>query len=186
MADQKISQLNQVSNPTGSEELAVNNSGASEKMTSQQVADLAAGSIALGDVLVNGSGNYAITGVGFEPSYVRMTATLPVDGRDVTLTGSGNEDGFSGYMVGYAVNDGTPTQQASYTGGSGNSINNIRAGSSSSHVVYVQYGDQNGNNIAQIYGTLESFDSDGFTINIGTYNSVGAVSGLLLFYEAIK
>lgn len=140
--------------------------------------------VEMGTILINGTGDYNVTGLPFEPSRIEFKAAIPVDGSDVTLTGSGNEDGFSGPMFGFAVNGGS--QQAIYSGGSGNSINNIRAGSKSGQAVFVEYADANGSQIAEIQASVSSFNSDGFTLNCGTYSSVANVSGLFVIYTAYK
>lgn len=139
----------------------------------------------IGTILIDETGDYSVSGLGFTPSKIKFSAVLPIDGEDTTLTGSGNEDGFSGIQLGFAKDDdGTTVEQSMCTGGSGNSINNIRAVSSSSHCIYVEYADEDGNEIATIGVTLSSWDSDGFTLDCDTYSSVDNVDGLLVMYEA--
>lgn len=137
-----------------------------------------------GTILINSSGNFTVTGMGFQPAHIKFEAAIPVDSTDTEFSGSGNsntEDNFEGVMVGFS----TPNkEQFVSSGGSGNSINAVRAFSKSDHCVGVSYGDQNGNEIAEITATISSFDSDGFTLNCDTYSSVGNVSGLLVIYTA--
>lgn len=135
-----------------------------------------------GTIKINGTGDYSVTGLGFKPSKVKFEGAVPIDSTDSeSAGGSGStESNYMGTMVGYAKDDGS--EQVMCSGGSGNSINNIRYYSSSSHCVGVSYGGQNGGELAQITATMSSWDSDGFTINCDTYSSVADVTGLLVMY----
>lgn len=141
-----------------------------------------------GTILVNSSGDISVTGLGFAPNKVKFESTAPVDATDTEGAPTANantEDNFSGIMVGFAKNtSGGTVQQVTSSGAPGNNTNAIRHFASSSKCIGISYADQDGNEIAQIDGTLSSWDSDGFTVNIGTFNSVANISGALVVWTA--
>jgi hypothetical protein len=123
-----------------------------------------------GSFIINSTGNKNITGLPFAPDQIEFKAALPVDAENVGSKAgddSNDDSGFAGTMFGFArKSDGT--QKAVTTGGSGNSINNIRFGSSNGNAIYAAYGDQNANDTGQITGSVASWNNDGVTLKAST------------------
>ncbi|WP_299683469.1 hypothetical protein [uncultured Tenacibaculum sp.] len=117
--------------------------------------------------------NQVITGLPFQPSQITFVAHANVESLSVNSAGSGGlntatlQNAF-GTANGFARNDGggTITQATIYVGGSGSSINSISRYSSNSQCFGLRYGNQNAVNMGIISGSLSTFNTDGFTINI--------------------
>lgn len=142
-----------------------------------------------GAFVVSSTGTTTITGLGFSPNVIEFRASLPVDAED--LPGKvgdtpADDTGFAGNMFGFARKSDS-TQKAMSTGGSGRSINNVRYGATTTKAIYATYGDQDANEVAQITGTVASWDSDGFSVNIDEYSSVSAaMAGQVIHYTAYR
>jgi hypothetical protein len=142
-----------------------------------------------GHFLITGSGIQTISGIPFEPNQIQFRATYPVYAGNLeeNTTLNSNDDGnYAGFMYGYVRDDGAGvTQQVSHTGGSGASINSIRYASSSSNCVLVSAGNNDGVEVSRIEASFSQWNSDGFDINVTTFNSVEN-SGLLVFFTATR
>lgn len=143
----------------------------------------------IGKFRITSSGTQTISGLPFAPDMVEFQSQAPVESYDNEEAGGGNTnttDNFGGSMTGFARNDsGTTVQQAIASGVSGNSVNAIRSGASSSHCIAHYYGGQNGNEIGQIEASLSSFNSDGFDINTTTFSGIDE-SGVVVIFKAFK
>jgi len=140
----------------------------------------------IGKFIISSTGNKDITGVPFEPDMVEFHVEAPVDGYNTEDPGTGNgntTDNVAGTGYGFARNDGGSTvQQVISSTASGNSINAIRHYSSDSNCIGVSYGDNNGSEVGQVDASLSSWNSDGFTLNVGTVNLDD--SGVVVIYKA--
>lgn len=145
--------------------------------------------IYIGKAQVSAAGNLAITGVGFTPSTVEFIAINRVqnynDGAYRSDSNNSNDIRMAaGFTTGYAKNtSGTIEQQVIATSHSGSSLNNIGTYSSNSHCVVAFFVNNNGEPIhdngtatggtdAQgglIRASLQSFDTDGFTLNFDRF-----------------
>ena len=127
----------------------------------------------IGKFTISNSASIEVSSVPFQPDMIEFHAQAPVNGYNTDQSGTGNgntADNFAGSMTGFARDDsGSITQQVISSGGSGNSINAISYYASSSEVVGVRYGDQNGGDIGSNRFSLSSFDSDGFTLSRNEY-----------------
>lgn len=145
--------------------------------------------IEMGTLVLNGTGDFSVTGLGFAPSRIKFENALGVEATDQeggpSNTGD-SEENFSGFMAGFAKNDnGTTTQQVMASGVSGNSVNSIRVFSSSAKCIGVSYGGQNGTTeVGEIQASLKSWDSDGFTVNVDTYLNMVDLAGVFVMYTA--
>ena len=141
-----------------------------------------------GTVLINSTGDFAVSGLGFRPRRLKLEAAPPVDSTDMETAGPKNgneEDNWSGVMVGFAKNDsGGTVQQAISSGQGASSTNATRSIASSSLAFAVSYANTNGGEVGQISGTLKSWDSDGFTLNANTFSGITNLNGLLLIWTA--
>lgn len=124
-----------------------------------------------------------ISGIPFQPSQVTFVAHANVETLDLNSDGNGqgsannNIRGINnsfGTMNGFARfnNDGSITQQVIYIGSSANSINDISRFASSANCLGLRYGNQNGENLGVITGSLSSFTTNGFTIDVTYTNGV--------------
>lgn len=141
----------------------------------------------MGKFIINSGGDITITGLPFEPSQIKFTAHANVETSNLNIdNGVGdNNNGIHntfGSMSGFATNyNGTIDQQVIFIGGSGNSINDISRYASSSNCIGVRYTNQNGNRIGSTLASVTSFNSDGFTLNVGNFSD-----GLIVLYEAYR
>ncbi|CAA6800817.1 MAG: FIG00552510: hypothetical protein [uncultured Sulfurovum sp.] len=144
-----------------------------------------------GYFIIDASGNKTITGIPFEPSQITFAAHANIETLDLNSdNGVGDNDGTLnnsfGTMNGFGRSDsGTIVQQVIYVGGSGNSINDISRYASSSNCIGIRYGNQNGNQVGRINGSLLSFTTDGFVLNIERTTSA-ANENLVVLYTAYK
>lgn len=140
----------------------------------------------IGKFRITSTGDQSITDVPFEPDMIEFHVEAPVDGYDTEDAGGGNSettDNVAGTGYGFARNDsGTTVQQVISSTSSGDSINAIRHYSSSDNCIGVSYGDADGDEVGQVDASLSSWDSDGFTINVGTFNLDD--DGLVVIYKA--
>ena len=161
-----------------------------------------------GSFIISAEGTTTITGIPFEPSQVTFVANANVESLNIDSdNGTGNNDrgidNSHGTMNGFARNiGGTLAQQAMFSGGHGNSINDISRYASSSNCIGIRYGDQNGSSLGKIEGAFGAFTADGFTINVNYTDGVINVNsgnplidvkpadvnneGLLVIYTAYK
>jgi len=167
-----------------------NNTGNSNKEHQLKLKDnTQTNMVEFGKFVISSSGNKEIN-VGFQPSSVKFIATPPFDQTSFTETsgGSGDQnDNYAGTMIGFAENgkDGTTEEQfVMFSGGSGNSINNVRYGGNSGDCIAVSYGNKNGGELGDIAADIKSWDNDGFTLDVRQYSSMNNVSGLTVMYEA--
>ena len=105
----------------------------------------------------NGGSSDATITLPFKPSQVTFVSHANVDSLNSKGDNASNNSNTIinsfGSMNGFAnASTGTLVQQVIYVGGSGNSINDIGWFSSSSHVIGVRYGNQDGNNLGVIEG----------------------------------
>lgn len=124
-----------------------------------------------GTFIISAEGTVTVTGIPFEPSQVTFVANANVESLNIdsdSATGNNDRgiDNSFGTMNGFARNiAGTLVQQVMYTGGHGNSINDISRYASSSNCIGVRYGDQNGSSLGKIEAAFGAFTADGFTLN---------------------
>lgn len=140
-----------------------------------------------GTFIISAEGAVTVTGIPFEPSQVTFVAnanveSLNIDSDNATGNNDRGIDNSFGTMNGFARNiGGTLVQQAMYSGGHGNSINDISRYASSSNCIGVRYGDQNGSSLGKIEAAFGAFTTDGFTLNaeytdgVITVNSANAL-----------
>ena len=125
----------------------------------------------------------SITGLPFKPSQITFVANTNIESLNIDDNNSSgkNARGLNnsyGTMNGFARLIGTTkTQQTIYIGGHGNSINDISRYASSSNCIGLRYGDQDGLDLGKIIASLNTFDSNGFTLNISY--TLGTVTNLL-------
>lgn len=143
---------------------------------------LTSGNVYTGSFIITAEGVVTVTGIPFEPSQVTFVANANVESLDIDSdNGVGNnergiENSF-GTMNGFARNtDGTLVQQSMFSGGHGNSINDISRYASSSNCIGVRYGDQNGSSLGKIEGAFNGFTADGFTITVNYTDGVITVN----------
>lgn len=164
--------------------------------------------IYIGSFQISAAGTLNITDVPFQPSSITFKAyanveDFNIDGDNETGNNDRGIDNSFGSMFGFARNDaGTISQQVIYDGGHGNSINDIARFASNTNCIGIRFGDQNGNSLGKITGSLTSFDSNGFEINVAytngtiTVNNANALidvqpddinnEGLLVIYTAYR
>ncbi len=141
------------------------------------------GNVYVGAFQINAAGNINITGIPFQPSSITFTAAANIesfnlDNDNGTINNDRGIRNSFGTMNGFARNDsGTITQQVIFIGAHGNSINDISRYSSNSNSIGVRYGDQNGNLLGRITGSLTSFNSNGFSINVNYINGTESNPG---------
>ncbi|AWH74361.1 hypothetical protein DCS32_09375 [Dokdonia sp. Dokd-P16] len=135
-----------------------------------------------GTFIISAEGTVTITGIPFEPSQVTFVANANVESLNIDSdNGVGNNDrgidNSYGTMNGFARNiNGSLVQQVMYSGGHGNSINDISRYASSSNCIGVRYGDQNGSSLGKIEAAFGAFTTDGFTVNVNYTNGVITVN----------
>lgn len=161
-----------------------------------------------GTFIISAEGAVTVTGIPFEPSQVTFVANANIESLNIdTDNGVGNNDrgidNAFGTMNGFARNiGGTLAQQAMYTGGHGNSINDISRYASNTNCIGVRYGDQNGSSLGKIEAAFDAFTADGFSLIVNytdgviTANSANALTdiqpedvnneALLVIYTAYK
>jgi hypothetical protein len=143
-------------------------------------------SVYVGSFIINGDGNHVVSGIPFKPSQITFTAHANIEDINIDSdNGVGNntqglQNSF-GSMTGFARDDnGTTAQQVIFSGGHGNSINDISRYSSSSHCIGIRFGHQNGDDLGKILASFTSFDTNGFTINAeyldGTLTGAGTTT----------
>ena len=138
---------------------------------------LTSGNVYTGAFIISGPGSSTVSDLPFEPSQITFTAHANVESFDLNSNNgtSGNDRGIPnsfGTMNGFAKlnTSGGITQQVIYIGGSGTSINNISRFASSSNCIGLRYGDQNGNDLGRITASLNSFTTNGFSLDV-TYTN---------------
>ncbi len=147
----------------------------------------ASNGVHLGFLIINSTGNLNITGIPFQPSQVSFVAHANIESLNINSdNGSGNNfNGIPnafGTMNGFARdNNGVVTQQVIYVGGNGTSINDISRYASSTECIGIRYSNQNGDNIGITSASLSAFNSDGFTLNIGSN-----ADNLVVLYQAYR
>ncbi|WP_339848756.1 hypothetical protein [uncultured Dokdonia sp.] len=135
-----------------------------------------------GTFIISAEGTVTVTGIPFEPSQVTFVANANVESLNIdTDNGVGNNDrgidNAYGTMNGFARNiNGSLVQQAMYSGGHGNSINDISRYASSSNCIGIRYGDQNGSSLGKIEAAFGAFTTDGFTLNVNYTDGVITVN----------
>lgn len=135
-----------------------------------------------GSFIISGEGVVTVTGIPFEPSQVTFVANANVESLNIDSdNGTGNNDrgidNAYGTMNGFARNiGGTLVQQVMYSGGNGNSINDISRYASNSNCIGVRYGDQNGSSLGKIEAAFNAFTTDGFTLNVDYTDGVITVN----------
>lgn len=124
----------------------------------------------MGSFIVSKDGAQSISGLPFQPSQISFTAhanieTLSIDADNGLGNNARGLQNSYGNMNGFARDDaGSITQGVMFSGGHGNSINDISRYASSDHCITVRYGHQNGDDLGKITASLTKFDPDGFTI----------------------
>jgi len=133
-------------------------------------------------ILSAASGSISITNIPFTPAKITFEAHANIEGYNIDADNGvadntyGIQNSF-GSANGFAIDDGgTIAQQMIYSGGHGNSINDITRFSSNQYCIGIRYGSQNGNDLGKIFGQLTSFDTNGFTILAGTSNGTITVN----------
>jgi len=127
-----------------------------------------------GCFIISAAGIQTISGLPFKPSQITFTAhtnikNYSVDGDNGLVPNTLNLQNAFGSMNGYARDDnGSTDQQVIYSGGSGTAINYISRYASDSYCIGLRYASQNGDDLGKILASLDSFDTNGFTL-INTY-----------------
>lgn len=138
----------------------------------------------------SGSYTQAIADLPFEPSQITFTAhpnigSFNINSDNALPDNPANADNNTatllntyGTMNGFARADGAVINQAViFSGGSGSSINNISRYSDNGQCIGLRYTNNNGNNLGVIAANLNSFDTNGFTLNvIYTLGNVGSAN----------
>lgn len=145
-------------------------------------------SVYVGTARITRAGTINVTGVPFRPKRVTFSAYANIEDFNINSdndSGSNNNNDIPntfGSMKGFAQSNGsTVDQQVIFNGGSGNSINDISRYASSSHCIGIRYTNNNGNNRGVTSAFLDSFNSDGFTLDVDSY-----ADGLVIIYEAYR
>lgn len=133
-----------------------------------------AGGLHVGYFDVTKNETKSIIGLGFKPKNIHFngqviggTIGAGVDRGDGS---GGSVNNYAGGSHGFAGdNNGTVVQAVLHSGGSGNSINSTSHYASSSYCYAIRYADQDGGKLGLMTISLDSFDSDGFTITISGY-----------------
>jgi len=141
-----------------------------------------------GTFRITGPGTIEVNQLSFQPDSIRFTAQAPI--QDHSEEGAGangaDETNFEGTMTGYARETGEGIEEFSMmSGGSGDSINNIRRQSTDAAAISLTYGEQSGGEIGELNATVESFDGDGFTLDVNSYD-LSDLSGLVVQYQAFR
>ncbi|MDV7188533.1 hypothetical protein R3X25_14680 [Lutibacter sp. TH_r2] len=139
--------------------------------------NVSSSTVYVGAFQITGTGNKVVTGLPFQPSQITFVAHANIEDFTGIDSDNGIKDNDSsiansfGTMNGFARDDGgaTPAQQVIYVGGSGNSINDISRYASNTNCIGLRYSNQNGNALGRTIGSLSSFNTNGFTINITNY-----------------
>lgn len=179
-----------------------------------QVARANQSSVYFGRILIDGSGIINVTGVGFEPSSIEFTAINRVQGFDEGTarsdTNNSNDIRMAGGMTtGYAINgaSGVIDQQVISNAFNGSSINNIGTYASDDYCVAAYFINNNGSPLSDngasggssgttqegfIRASLDSFDTDGFTLDVDRFLSgptgatVDRTNQIVVIYKAYR
>ncbi len=136
--------------------------------------------IYVGSFLITSANNATdveVTGLPFQPTSITFKAHANIESANIN-TDNGTQPNDPGIRNSFATMDGfardnngaSTTQQVISVGSHGNSINDISRYASPNHCIGIRYGDQNGNPLGRILGSLVSFDPTGFTIDV-TYQN---------------
>lgn len=126
----------------------------------------------IGRVVINAAGSQTIMGIPFRPTSIEFTAisnTETENGGHVRSTNANNKDNSVGYTFGYAKSIATSPfiEQIAISGaGSGASINRVGNYSSTNHCFAAQFVNQEAIDQGRTSGSLTSFNTNGFTINV--------------------
>lgn len=139
----------------------------------------------------NAANKIIINGLPFKPSQITFNAHANIEafGLDSDNGVGNNNSGLNnafGTMNGFARNDGAITQGVIYSGGSGNSINDISRYSSDKRCIGIRYSNQNGDKIGLITASLASFNTAGFTLDVTYAAGAPTTENILVFYTAYK
>ncbi len=176
-----------------------------------QVAQANQSPVRFGKILIDGSGTIDVTGIGFEPSSVEFTAINRVQGFDegTARSGANNSNDIrmaGGMTTGYAINGGTGAidQQVISNAFSGSSINNIGTYASEDYCIAAYFVNNNGSPLSDdgtsggssgttqqgfIRASLDSFNSDGFTLDVDRFLSATAgerTNQIVVLYKAYR
>ena len=122
----------------------------------------------VGSFQITGTGDIGVTGVGFTPSSIEFSGEA-VGGQNVNRAGGGGSSvsNYAGTFSGTARSDGH--RQVIHSGASGDSINETSHFSSDSLCIAIRYAGKNGSSLGTLKADVKSFDSDGFTVNVSSY-----------------
>lgn len=121
----------------------------------------------MGRFVLRGDGDYSVSGLAFEPAYVKFWAHT-TRGQDRDVSGgaaSSGTDGYAGSSFGYAKRDGE-AQAVHSGGGTGAGASFF---SSSSVSLAIRYADPDGMKLGLLRGEVVSFAEDGFTLRVTGY-----------------
>jgi hypothetical protein len=141
-----------------------------------------------GAILVDGTGEFPQTDVGFRPRNITLFTIAGTDSFNVDKSGSKNKDRpdcYVGPSSGFArrTSNGHIIQQFVHGGVSGNSTNSTSHFASNSECIGVRFADTNGKKVGEIRVKLKSFDKDGFTLKCDKFDA-GNVDGLVVLFTA--
>jgi len=142
----------------------------------------------VGKFIINSSTDFAITGLPFKPKRIDFKAFANVDTYDLNSdNGVGNNDNtrqnYFGFMTGYANQTGTSIEQQVIQGGaSARLIKDHSRYSSGIRCIAFRYANGNGNQLRLTSATLESFNDDGFSIEMNSYGA----DPVIVIYTAYK
>jgi hypothetical protein len=127
-----------------------------------------------GIIIINGTGNFTVSSVPFQPSSVKLEIHANRGQNRSTDSGGGsNVRNSISQMTGIARDDGT--RQAIGNAGSGNSINEVRKFSTNNKCILMEYSGKNGGFEGSFEGDITSFNADGFTINMSRVDQTEVV-----------
>ncbi|QRV15015.1 hypothetical protein JMJ58_19225 [Haloterrigena salifodinae] len=136
--------------------------------------------VEMGRFTISATGNISVN-VGFRPTRVEFHgSTITGDNVDRAgpLNGNG-ADNYSGHFHGYAKDDGT--EHVVHSGLSGNSVNATSHYSSTSRCVAIRWANQDGGKLGMTDATMNSWDADGFTVNV-----TSAFRNVVVHYTAYR
>lgn len=139
----------------------------------------------VGKFQITSTGSVTISGLPFQPTSILFTAYANIETDSINAdNGVGNNvntnvNSFN-YMRGFARDDnGTIVEQVICGGGNGTSINDISRYASPNHSIGIRYANQNGDLLGITSATLTSFNTNGFTLNVDSFED-----GILVIFEA--
>lgn len=122
----------------------------------------------VGQFEITGATSISVTAPSFQPSSIKFDIHANGGKNVSTVGGSGsNVSNSASNATGFARNDGT--RQCAGNSASGDSINEVRRFSTNSNAILLEYSGQDGGNVGTLRADVTSFDTDGFTVDVTSY-----------------